>query len=152
MLVFNNTLATCAKSVPARGSCGGRPSSASFERPCNAKNKSSSGRGKVRALPRAPNRCRGMCALALRGSAACASCRVLSSYRASMVMQTKVVMQGLAQNASMTVTLCWMKYCGAHMSFANASAGSAPVDRESLHLLQMGSSHPSQRSRSSASP
>ena len=67
----------------------------------------------MRALPRAPKRCRAMCALALSGSASWASCRTLSSYRASMVMQTKVVMQGLAQIASMTVTFCSMKYCGA---------------------------------------
>lgn len=106
LLVFNITRATFASSVPTRGNCSGCPWVSSCRWSCKARNKSSRGNGNVSALPRAPKRCRAMCALALSGSASWASCRTLFSYRASMTMQTKVVMQGQAQMASMTVTRC----------------------------------------------
>lgn len=60
------------------------------------------GSGKVHALPRAPKRCLAMWA----------SCRTLFS-----AMQIKVMRQGLAQMASMTVTFC----------SARANAGSSPM-------------------------
>ena len=106
LLVFRRTRATCASSVPTRGSCKGFPSSRSCWFPCRATNKSSKGSGNVSAFPRAPNRCRAMWALAFKGSAAWASCFALLLYRASMVMQSKVVTHGLAQMASMTVIFC----------------------------------------------
>ena len=149
MLVFSSTRAICPSSCPVRGSCRGSSLLTSDAWLCNARKSSSKGKGKVRALPRAPNLCLAMCAMEFNGSASRAPCLTLSEKRATMVMQTNVVTHAQAHVASITVTFCSIKRCGAypvHMSFASANGGSVPACSFSWQARQTGASHSSQSS------
>ena len=147
LFVFKRMRATQPSSSPSRGSFMDSPALAASACSFKARNKSSKGSGNVSALPRAPNRCRAMCVTELSGAAVLASWSCMT-YRASIVMHVNIVMHGLAQIASMTVTFCSAKRRGAypvHMSLARLSGGSLPADKSCLHSLQIGTSQSSQR-------
>ena len=110
LFVLSSTRATQPSSLPSRGSFKGSPALAASAWSFKARNKSSKNSGNVSALPRAPNRCRAMCATE------CSSLGFLilyMTYRASIVMHV-IVVHGLAQIASMTVTLYTLPSSGAH--------------------------------------
>ena len=114
LFVFRITRATGASSSPVRGSSTqGASFSSSAEWCCSKLKMSSMGSKNVSALPRAPNRCLAIWALVFRGASSLPSCFRLFSYVASMLRQSSVVMQGLAQIISMIVTRCSKRRAGA---------------------------------------